>query len=169
MRTMTILRLLSLCAGCLAVAGCATAVLFEQELTKTNTQTVLAFEETVFNKHEVAEAFQHYIGDSFVEHDRELAGVRGEAARGEAQRAYAGLIERDGAQAHRVLERSVAQGDLVATQSSWSRDERASDSVSVVDFYRLTAGRIVEHWDVVGAALTPMSGEDAVPGVSLPP
>ena len=166
---MTILRLLSLCTGCFAVAGCATAVLFEQELTKTNTQTVLAFEETVFNKHEVPEAFQHYIGDSFVEHDPGLAGVRGEAARGEAQSAYAALIGREGVQAHRVLERSVAQGDLVATQSSWSRDERTSESVAVVDFYRLSAGRIVEHWDVIGAALTRGSGEEAVPGVSLPP
>jgi predicted SnoaL-like aldol condensation-catalyzing enzyme len=162
-------RLWVLGAATLVVSGCTTATLFEQELTQTNTQTVLAFEETVFNKHEVAEAFQHYVADSFVEHDRELAGVRGEAARGEAQGAYGALIAREGARTHRDLERSIAQGDLVATQSSWTRGS-GPQAVAVVDIYRLSAGRIVEHWDVIGAqAALSRVGENAVPGETLPP
>ncbi len=169
MRAAASLWFCALCASALAASGCTTTALFEQELTKTDTQTVLAFEETVFNKHEVAEAFEHYIADSFVEHDRELAGVRGEAARGQAQGAYGALIARDGAQTHRVLERSIAQGDLVATQSLWTRGA-SPEAVPVVDIYRLSAGRIVEHWDVVGAQpTTPRVGENAVPGETLPP
>jgi predicted SnoaL-like aldol condensation-catalyzing enzyme len=149
MRTVVSLQIPCILAATLALAGCTTAALFEQELTKTNTQTVLAFEETVFNKHDVEEAFRHYVGDSYVEHDRDLAGVRGEAARGEAQNAYAALLARDGPQTHRSLERSVAQGEFVVTQSLWTRGDRAA--VSVADIYRLSAGRIVEHWDVVSA------------------
>lgn len=191
--------------GSLAAAGgCATSAVFEQELTKTNTQTVLAFEDTVYNKHEVSEAFAHYVAPSFMEHDPRLDGRDREAAaaakadapaRGtvdgvrreetarhgtaganrsrpaDAQRsravrnAYQALLTRLGPASKRAFVRTIAQKDLVATQSRWSVG--GTSIIDVVDIYRLNEGRIVEHWDVVEGAAGNARG--AVPGRRLPP
>jgi predicted SnoaL-like aldol condensation-catalyzing enzyme len=159
-----LIRAFGVCSTIVAASGCATSALLEQELTKTNTQTVLAFEATVYNKHEVQEAFEHYVGEGFVEHDARLAGAPAAAVGVAAERAYRALIAGEAANAHRTFTRSIAQGELVATQSQWNRGERTGDVLSVVDIYRLRQGRIVEHWDVLGG-----SGGDAVPGESLPP
>ena len=150
-----------------AAGGCATSAAFQQELTKTNTQTVMAFEETVFNKHEVPEAFAHYVGIDFIEHDPRLSGADaggadgadgaggagaddpGRGDRAAAVKAYGGLLRRLAAGSRRVFARTVAQGDLVATQSSWEGLAGPARSISVVDIYRLSEGRIVEHWDVM--------------------
>ncbi|MGH8115390.1 MAG: nuclear transport factor 2 family protein [Rhodanobacteraceae bacterium] len=134
-----------------AAGGCATSAVLQQELTKTNTQTVLAFEETVFNKHEVSEAFAHYVGPNFVEHDSHLRGAVEKSADPQqppaVPQAYAALIVRLGRQSQRVFLRTIAQGDLVATQSRW--DTGQAPAINVVDIYRLHEGRIVEHWDVI--------------------
>lgn len=167
-----LIRAFGVCSTIVAVSGCATSALLEQELTKTNTQTVLAFEETVYNKHDVQEAFEHYIGDTFVEHDARLAGAPTMPA--STERAYGALIASEAPDANRIFMRSIAQGELVATQSQWNRGGRAGDALSVVDIYRLREGRIVEHWDAVQlagvqAAAVDGSGGGAVPGASLPP
>lgn len=174
MRHCVLIRAFGVCSTIVAASGCATSALLEQELTKTNTQTVLAFEETVYNKHEVQQAFEHYIGAGFVEHDARLVADPGSADGAAAERAYRALIAREAADAHRVFTRSIAQGQLVATQSLWNRDSRTGDAVSVVDIYRLREGRIVEHWDVIEAGgqrggAVRGAGGDAVPGASLPP
>ena len=60
--------LLSLwCLGAaLTAAGCAVpGAVIRAEVAHTNTQTVLAFEETVFNKHQVKEGFERYVGPSY--------------------------------------------------------------------------------------------------------
>ena len=170
-----LLRAFGVCSTIVAASGCATTALLEQELTKTNTQTVLAFEETVYNKHDVQTAFSHYVGEDFIEHDAQLAGAAGKAAgTAAAERAYRALIGGESADAHRTFSRSIAQRELVATQSLWSRGEQAGVTLPVVDIYRLREGRIVEHWDVIGSpaeggAGRRGSGGDAVPGASLPP
>ena len=174
MRQRVLIRAFGVCSMIAAVSGCATSALLEQELTKTNTQTVLAFEATVYNKHDVQEAFEHYIGDGFVEHDARLAGTPGTRNAATAERAYAALIAAEAPDASRIFTRSIAQRELVATQSQWKRGGRAGDALSVVDIYRLREGRIVEHWDVIQPAGAPdaglrRSGGNAVPGANLPP
>ena len=146
MRHLALIRAFGMCGTLFAVSGCATGALLEQELTKTNTQTVLAFEETVFNKHEVQEAFEHYVGEGFIEHDAVLAGTGPQA-----EHAYRALISRGSVDAHRTVERSIAQGDLVVTQSSWNPGTRdgTATTLSAIDIYRLREGRIAEHWDVM--------------------
>lgn len=134
-----------------ATGGCATSAVMQQELTKTNTQTVLAFEDTVFNKHEVSEAFAHYVGPSFLEHDTQLGSAiekPGDPQPPQAvPKAYVALIARLGRGSQRVFLRTIAQGDLVATQSRWNTG--SAPAIDVVDIYRLHEGRIVEHWDVI--------------------
>src|ERR1700675_3647820 len=50
--------------------GCATSrALIDAEVARTNTHTVLAFEETVFNKHQVKEGFGRYVGSTFKQHN----------------------------------------------------------------------------------------------------
>jgi len=174
MRHRILIRALGVCSTIMAASGCATSALLEQELTKTNTQTVLAFEATVYNKHQVQQAFEHYIGAGFVEHDARLVADPGSADGPAAERAYRTLIAHEPPDAHRVFLRSIAQGQLVATQSLWDLDSRTGNAVSVVDIYRLREGRIVEHWDVLDAAgqrggAVRGPGGDAVPGASLPP
>ncbi|HEY7928448.1 MAG TPA: nuclear transport factor 2 family protein [Steroidobacteraceae bacterium] len=168
-----LIRAFALCSTIVAASGCATSALLEQELTKTNTQTVLAFEETVYNKHEVQQAFEHYIAPGFVEHDARLVAHPGSADGAAAERGYRALIAHEAPDAHRVFTRTIAQGQLVATQSLWDRDSRTGHA-AVVDIYRLREGRIVEHWDVIEAAAerggaVRGSGENAIPGASLPP
>jgi predicted SnoaL-like aldol condensation-catalyzing enzyme len=47
-----------------------------------------------------------------------------------------------------VVERTIAQGDLVAAQIIWDQKPGETRGVAKVDIYRLENGRIVEHWDV---------------------
>jgi len=125
------------------MSGCATTAVFEQELAKTNTQTVLAFEETVFNKHEVKEAFGHYVGPTFRQHDPQRPD--GRAA---AMAAYQNLVTHVFPNSRLSVQRTVAQGNLVAAQGLWERNPGRSPGVAEVDIYRLENGRIIEHWNV---------------------
>lgn len=142
-------RVLVLSALVAGASGCAasTAAL-RQEQAKTNTQTVLAFEETVYNKHQVQEGFAHYVGMRYREHDARLGGEGRESA----IRALSRLV--GSYPSSRVaVERTVAQGNLVAVQLSWSPQPPPARAVPRVDIYRLEDGRIVEHWAVAQEAL----------------
>jgi predicted SnoaL-like aldol condensation-catalyzing enzyme len=147
MHTDWFMRMVGVGGALTALAGCATMAAYEQELTKTNTQTVLAFEETVFNKHEPQLAFDHYVGPTFRQHDPHLNEDRDAVLR-----AYTALT-RTYPGASMQVERTIAQGDLVAVQATWlsSTDQRP---VAVVDIYRLIAGRIIEHWAVVAGRVS---------------
>jgi predicted SnoaL-like aldol condensation-catalyzing enzyme len=154
MRALGLIGTFGVCGAVAAAGGCATTAVLEQELAKTNTQTVLAFEDTVFNKHEVSEAFTHYVGSSFTEHDLRLGGradtqVSAADDKTAAVHAYGMLLKALAPGSHRVFLRTIAQGNLVATQSHWDGQADGAATVAVVDIYRLNEGRIVEHWDVV--------------------
>jgi predicted SnoaL-like aldol condensation-catalyzing enzyme len=97
---------------------------------------VLAFEETVFNKHQVKEGFERYVGPSYKQHDPLLADGR------------------DGAikvfpNSRVVVKHTVAQDDLVAAHVFWNQKPGETRGVAMVDIYRLENGKIVEHWGVV--------------------
>jgi predicted SnoaL-like aldol condensation-catalyzing enzyme len=134
----------------LSAAGCANLAVMEQELSKTNTQTELAFEETAFNKHNVDEAFAHYVGPGFLQHETALAGALPDDRNG-ALRAYRVLLEQRFPRSRLSVERTIAQRDMVATQSLWTRAPR-THAIAVVDIYRVRDGRIVEHWAVLSGS-----------------
>jgi predicted SnoaL-like aldol condensation-catalyzing enzyme len=107
-----------------------------------NTQTVLAFEETVYNKHEVREGFEHYVGPIYREHDPRIADGKEPAIRTLTQ--LVALFP-----GSRVtIRRTIAQGNLVAVQLLWMQQPEQSGGIVRVDIYRLENARIVEHWDV---------------------
>jgi predicted SnoaL-like aldol condensation-catalyzing enzyme len=125
-------------------AGCATSrLLIDAEVARTNTHTVLAFEETVFNKHQVREGFERYVGPSFRQHNPALPDDKDGAIK-----ALSDLLTNEYPRSRVVVERTVAQGDLVAAQVFWDQRPGESRGVAKVDIYRLENGRIVEHWDV---------------------
>ncbi len=127
-------------AGMSACAASTAALRYEEA--KTNTQTVLAFEETVYNKHQVREGFAHYVGPNYREHDAPLGEGRESAIRALSQlvSSYPGS---------RVnVQRTIAQGNLVAVHLIWDAQPPPARGTARVDIYRLEDGRIVEHWAV---------------------
>jgi predicted SnoaL-like aldol condensation-catalyzing enzyme len=161
MRAPVMIRAVSLCSAVAMMSGCATSAVYEQELAKSNAQTVLAFEETVFNKHDVNEAFEHYVGPTFAQHQSRLPQNKAAAIA-----AYDNLVTHLFPQSRMSVQRTVAQGNLVVTQALWQRAAAASPGVAEVDIYRLENGRIIEHWSV---AQDMPQGKIAVPGEPLPP
>ena len=149
--------ILTLSAVVAATSGCAasTAAL-RQEEAKTNTQTVLAFEETVYNKHQVQEGFAHYVGQMYREHDARLGEGRDTAIRALTQ-----LVS--SYPASRVnVQRTIAQGNMVAVQLMWNAEAPPARGIARVDIYRLEVGRIVEHWDVAQEPLPIAALTDAL-------
>ncbi len=139
-------RLLALLlAGTAAsLSGCATSsALLEAEESRTNTQTVLAFEETVFNKHRVREGFTRYVGSSFTQHDPQI-----EDGKEGTIKALSDLLTKVYPNSRVVVKRTVAQRNLVAVHLLWEQNPGESRGVAVVDIFRLDNGKIVEHWQV---------------------
>jgi predicted SnoaL-like aldol condensation-catalyzing enzyme len=124
--------------------GCSTPrFVIEAENARTNTHIVLAFEETVFNKHHVHEGFNRYVAADYKEHDPTLGADLDAAAR----KLDTELTE-DFPDSRVVVKRTVAQRDLVAVHAFWDQKPGATRGVARVDMYRLVNAKIVEHWVV---------------------
>src|ERR1700693_6125702 len=124
--------------------GCATSrYLIDAEVVRTNTHTVLAFEETVFNKHRVRDGFDRYVSAQFRQHGALLPDDRDAAIT-----ALSHLVTSEYPASRKIVERTVAQGDLVAVQAFWDQKPGETRGVAMVDIFRLVDGKIVEHWDV---------------------
>jgi predicted SnoaL-like aldol condensation-catalyzing enzyme len=127
-----------------AAGGCATPrFLIDAETVRTNTHTVLAFEETVFNKHHVREGFERYVGLDFRQHSATLPEDRDATIN-----VLSHLLGSEYPASRLTVERTVAQGDLVAVQVLWKQKPGDAGGVARVDIFRLQDSRIVEHWDV---------------------
>jgi len=139
----------ALMAGAAAITtGCATSkLLIDAELVRTNTHTVLAFEETVYNKHHVKEGFDRYVGPNFRQHDSTLPDDRNAAIT-----ALSNLLTNLYPASRIVVERTVSQGDLVAAQVFWDQKPGESRGVTMIEIYRLENGKIVEHWGLAQPA-----------------
>jgi predicted SnoaL-like aldol condensation-catalyzing enzyme len=136
--------LLRLSIGVVAVlsAACSTPrFLIEAENARTNTHIVLAFEETVFNKHRVHEGFDRYVAADYKEHDPMLVDGADAAAR-----ALNNQLSTAYPNSRLIVKRTVAQGDLVAVHAFWDRTPQDGQGVARVDIYRLVNARIAEHW-----------------------
>jgi predicted SnoaL-like aldol condensation-catalyzing enzyme len=124
--------------------GCSTPrFLIEAENARTNTHIVLAFEETVFNKHRVHEGFDRYVSSDYKEHDAALPGGLDAVTK-----ALDNELTDVRPNSHVVVKRTVAQGDLVAVDAVWEQGPGEKDALARVDIYRLANSRIVEHWKV---------------------
>ena len=136
--------------GCLAaglLASCASNGALRAVRAQQNTAVVLAFLDTVFNKHEVDQAFKLYVGASYRQHNPQVAdGVDG------AVRALTRYTHELYPELRQEVKRTVAQGDLVAVHARYiptAADRQRGAGVAAVDIFRVVHGKIVEHWDVL--------------------
>jgi len=133
-------------AACL-LAACASNGALRAMRAQQNTAVVLAFLDTVFNKHEVEQAFKLYVGGNYRQHNPNVAdGIDG------AVRALTRLTHEVYPQMRQEVKRTVAQGDLVAVHSRYvpgDGDRERGSGQAAVDIFRLEHGKIVEHWDVL--------------------
>jgi predicted SnoaL-like aldol condensation-catalyzing enzyme len=137
-----------------ATGGCATSrFLLDAEIVRTNTHTVLAFEETVFNKHHVREAFERYVGPGFRQHSALLPDDRDATIS-----VLSHLLGSEYPASRLTVERTVAQGDLVAVQVLWKQGP-GDAGVAKIDIFRLQDSRIVEHWDVAQEVTSKPAGD----------
>jgi predicted SnoaL-like aldol condensation-catalyzing enzyme len=146
--------LVALLTGVLAACTTTGAVL-RAGVAQQNTAVVLAFLDTVINKHEVEQAFKLYVAPQYLQHDPRVDG--GAQA---AMRALTSYTHERYPELRLEVKRTVAQGDLVAVHSRYIKhaaDRASGRGQAVVDIFRLEHGRIVEHWDVVQE----LSGESA--------
>jgi predicted SnoaL-like aldol condensation-catalyzing enzyme len=138
--------LLACFVACL-LAACASNGSLRAVRAQQNTAVVLAFLDTVFNKHEVEQAFRLYVGASYRQHNPNVAdGVDG------AVRALTQYTHEIHPELRQEVKRTVAQGDLVAVHSRYiptSADRERGSGQAAVDIFRLEHGKIVEHWDVL--------------------
>jgi predicted SnoaL-like aldol condensation-catalyzing enzyme len=103
---------------------------------------VAAYLDLAFNQKRPADAFDQYIGETYVQHNPHAPdGVAASRA------SLTGLVEQFPGMSLEII-RQIAEDDLVVTHClmRMSPGERGS---AVVDIVRVDGDRIVEHWDVV--------------------
>jgi predicted SnoaL-like aldol condensation-catalyzing enzyme len=133
--------------SCMLAACAATGAVSRAAVAQQNTAVVLAFLDTVFNKHDVEQAFTLYVGPQYRQHNPGIADGTGAAM--QALRHYTKELYPE---LRQEVKRTVAQGDLVAVHSRYYRhaaDRDSGQGQAVVDIFRLEHGKIVEHWDVM--------------------
>jgi predicted SnoaL-like aldol condensation-catalyzing enzyme len=136
--------------------GCSTPhFLIEAENARTNTHVVLAFEETVFNKHHVHDGFNLYVSAQYKEHDPMLPEDFDAVVK-----ALDSELGGEFANSRLVVKRTVSQRDLVAVHAFWDQRPGATRGVARLDIYRLVNAKIVEHWNVE-QAVPAAGGESA--------
>jgi predicted SnoaL-like aldol condensation-catalyzing enzyme len=138
---------LSVLLACALSACATTGAVAHAAVAQQNTAVVLAFLDTVFNKHEVEQGFKLYVAPEYRQHNPAMPDGYGASIQALSQ-----YTKEQYPELRHEVKRSVAQGDLVAVHSRYYKhaaDRDTGQGLAVVDIFRLQHGKIVEHWDVM--------------------
>lgn len=106
-----------------------------------NKKVVLDFYEKALNQMDFDAAAKHF-GPRYIQHNPVAPdGIDG-------FKAFIAMRKERSPRAHNEIKRVIADGDLVALHVHAKR-EPADRGLAIVDIFRLEAGKIVEHWDVI--------------------
>jgi predicted SnoaL-like aldol condensation-catalyzing enzyme len=139
MKVLVVVALAALLTGC-ASGERAKADADRLGSTAANKKLVVDFYRTVFIEKRVVEGFERYVAPEYVQHNPLLATGREPAVKFLSARMTRESIS--------DIKRVVAEGDLVVLHVH-SRSNLSDRGRAVVDIFRVTNGKIVEHWDVI--------------------
>jgi predicted SnoaL-like aldol condensation-catalyzing enzyme len=106
-----------------------------------NKQTVIDFYTTAFGGHP-EDAVAAHVGNRYLQHNPQAKDGT------EAFTDFVHYLLRENPDLHLDIKRVVAEGDIVVTHSELILTP-GEPGQALADFFRLEAGKIVEHWDVV--------------------
>lgn len=116
----------------------------ETTISEKNKEIVLAFYKEAHFDGDVDGAIARYVGDTYIQHTPGAEdGVEG-------LRAYINAFLRNFPKAKGSIRRVIADGDIVAVHAHWTDLISPNGDVGI-DIFRVTGGKLVEHWDVLAA------------------
>ena len=111
-------------------------------ISEKNKEIVLAFYKEAHFDGDVDGAIARYVGDTYTQHTPGAEdGVEG-------LRAYINAFLANFPKAKGNIRRVIADGDIVAVHAHWTDLISANGDVGV-DIFRVSGGKLVEHWDVI--------------------
>jgi len=119
-----------------------------------NAAAASGFLDAVFNRHRVAEAFDLYVGTTYIQHNPRVGDGRAAGVTGLSR-----LIERFPHLSVRIV-RVLADGDLVALHTHQVK-QPGERGTAIAEYFRFERGRIIEHWDVVEEVVDPAEVKNA--------
>lgn len=116
-------------------------IAYAESQNEINKKTVLAFYEDLINQKNV-DAAEKYMGKKYIQHNPKAAdGVEG-------LRNYIQYLREQFPYSHAEIKRVFAEGNYVVLHVN-TKLEPNTRGLAIVDIFRLDAGKIVEHWDVI--------------------
>ncbi|WP_070065496.1 ester cyclase [Pseudomonas citronellolis] len=132
------IRYLSLPLSALLLCACLDA----QADTAANKQLALDFTNLAFTKKQLHQAFEQYVAPDYIQHNPQAADGAKAAIK------FLEKFQEQFPNSSYEVQRSASEGDLVFLHVH-ARTTPEDLGVSIVDIFRVTNGRIVEHWDVI--------------------